>query len=190
MKAQQPQEKRKWEDIVLDGLGLMRFALIFFLLLYGFMMIVLRPEVVAGTSMTPTLLEGDRGFINVAANLFFDIERFDVVAVVEPQSQEQWVKRVIGLPGETISYQNGVLNIDGVTVEEPFLEASYIASVGYTKATFTSDFDAITLQEGEYFLMGDNRIDSYDSRARGPFQRSDIIAKHFYSFWPKMKVVQ
>lgn len=189
MKKQKDEKQQRKLDWLLDVLGLVRFALIFFLVIYLTMIFLVRPEVVSGRSMMPTLMDGDRGFTNIISNLLYDVERFDVVAVKEPNSKEQWVKRVIGLPKEHIAYRDGELYINGIKMEEPFLDETFILKSGYTKATFTTDMEEIVLGEDEYFLVGDNRPESFDSRARGPFQRSDLIGRHFYRFRFDFKMV-
>ena len=189
MNEQRLSKKTKRESFLIDAVDLMRLAIIFLVLVYTIPAFVLRPETVSGRSMMPTLQDGDKGMINVFASLAFGLNRFDVVAVVEPESGEQWVKRVIGLPGERVKYQDGVLYINGEVMDEPFLNEEFITSSGYTMQTFSRDVAEVTLADNEYFLVGDNRQESYDSRARGPFHRSDIIGKHFYGFWPSIKVV-
>lgn len=182
-------KKTKRESFLIEAIDSLRLVIIVLVLVYVIPVFVLRPETVTGDSMVPTLKDGDRGLTNIFASLAFGVHRFDVVAVVEPKSGDQWVKRVIGLPGETISYQNGVLYIDGQTVEEPFLDDQYIQGAGFTRATFSRDVSEITLADDEYFLVGDNRQVSYDSRSVGPFKRSDIIGKHLYVFYPELKAV-
>lgn len=189
MDEQRLAKKTRKESFLLESLDLIRIVIIILVLVYLIPNLVIRPETVSGISMVPTLQDGEHGVTNILASLLFGVDRFDVVAVVEPESGDQWVKRVIGLPGETVSYKDGKLYIDGVYMEENFLSDDYITSVGRTRATFTADFAAVTLGEDEYFVMGDNRVDSMDSRYRGAFKRSDIIGKHLYVLWPNMRMV-
>ena len=83
------------------------------------------------------------------------------------------IKRVIGLPGETVSYKDGQLYINGKAMDEPFLNQDYVNT--YEDGTFMSDVDPITLGDDEYFCLGDNRPHSSDSRYYGPFKKDDII---------------
>lgn len=182
-------KKTRKESFLLESLDLIRIVIIILVLVYMIPNLVIRPETVSGISMVPTLEDGERGVTNILASLLFGVDRFDVVALVEPQSGDQWVKRVIGLPGETIEYKDGKLYINGAYVEENFLDDDYISSVGRTRSTFTENFSAVTLGDNEYFVMGDNRKDSLDSRRVGPFKRSDIIGKHLYVFWPNIRMV-
>lgn len=189
MNEQRLAKKTKRESFLIEAIDSLRLVIIVLVLVYVIPVFVLRPETVVGVSMLPTLQDGDRGLTNIFASLVFGVHRFDVVAVVEPESGDQWVKRVIGLPGETVAYKGGILYINGQAVEETFLNDDFITSQGYTRNTFTNDFNEITLGDDEYFLVGDNRQKSQDSRYRGAFHRSDIIGKHLYVFDPELKAV-
>lgn len=171
--------------VIVDWTRLFVFALF---LAYCIPTFFFRPERVIGTSMYPTLENEERVISNVISPILFGIDRFDVVIVKDEASGDQWVKRVVGLPNEQISYKDGILYINDEMVKEPFLDEAYMIREGYTKETFTADQEVITLQEDEYFLVGDNRMNSLDSRVRGPFHRKDIIAKDAYVFWPLKNV--
>ena len=116
---------------------------------------------VVGDSMLPTLKEGDKGQAN---SLFIksNIKRFKIVIV--DKGDKDIIKRVIGLPNETVEYKNNKLYINNEYVEESFL----------SEGTITNDFKCI-LSDNEYFLMGDNREISLDSRSSGPYSLNDII---------------
>lgn len=191
MDEQHLAKKTRKESFLIEAVDLLRLVIIVLVLAYLVPNFIIRPETVVGTSMLPTLEDDERVVCNVFSSLVFGLRRYDVVALVEPSSGEQWVKRVIGLPGETIEYKDGKLYIDGEYMEEPFLDDEYITSRGHTRASFTGDFTYRKLEDGEYFVMGDNRPDSMDSRRRGPFQRSDIIAKDAYVYSPlnRMRMV-
>lgn len=122
-----------------------------------------------GQSMEPNYHDGQWG-ISVKCKLATDsIERTDIVIVSnEHTNGEYWIKRVIGLPGETIEAKNDHVYINGKPLEEPYLDE-------FRGVTY--DFEPITLEEDEYFVMGDNRIASSDSRSIGPIHKSDIVAK-------------
>ncbi|MFR6489088.1 MAG: signal peptidase I [Clostridium sp.] len=109
----------------------------------------------------------------------------------EYRSDDLWVKRVIGLPGETISYREGVLYVDGNKVAEPFLDKSYVEQVKSRTNTkyFTQDYTSEKLGRDEYLLVGDNRNESLDSRneAVGPFKREQIIARGVFVYKPFSK---
>ncbi|WP_083662569.1 signal peptidase I [Merdibacter massiliensis] len=171
-------------------LEFIRSIIIYVLAAFLFVAFFLRPMQISGTSMTPTLLDGEKVMINVVNNLISDPDRFDVVVV--KHGDEMWVKRVIGLPNETLSYEDGQLLINGKKVEESFLQETYMKETleRLSIQQFNSDMKELTLGEDEYFLVGDNRPESLDSRnvQVGAFHRQDIIAIGVVVFWPFDKV--
>ena len=178
-------------DIVYTILDFARLILITVVAAMVILVFVARKEEVRGTSMYPTLVEGESVIINMAANYVGEIKRFDVVVAREYRSDDLWVKRVIGLPGETISYREDVLYVDGKAMEEPFLDQKYVEQVkkSANKLYFTQDYTSKKLGKNEYLLVGDNRNESLDSRndAVGPFQREQIIARGVFVYQPFSK---
>ncbi len=186
-------EKNKYKktnplDIAYTIVDFARFILIVIVVVFLVLTFVMRKEQVSGTSMYPTLKDGESVIINVAANYIGELKRFDVVVAKEYQSNDLWVKRIIGLPGETISYKEDKLYINGEYVEEPFLDKNYMEE--YLKKTgkrlFTEDYTSKKLGEDEYLLVGDNRGESLDSRSEtvGPFKREQIIAEGMLVYKP------
>ncbi|MGL5979012.1 MAG: signal peptidase I [Erysipelotrichaceae bacterium] len=145
---------------------------------------IAKPIRVDGESMYPTLKDNEAGISNVIGVLLNQIDRFDVVIVYEEHTGNYWVKRIVGLPGETVSYKDEQLYINGKAVDEPFLDTAYVADTIASKGYFTQDFTEITLGSDEYFLLGDNRPNSSDSRYRGAFHRDDIVAKDVLIVYP------
>lgn len=143
---------------------------------------VVRPIVVVGSSMYPTLEDGEYGLSNVLGAELGHIDRFDIVIIYVEEKDEYIVKRVIGLPGETVSYTDGQLYIDGTATDEPFLDEDYMST--YADGTFMTDVEPITLGDDEYYCLGDNRPHSTDSRYYGPFKESDIISKGVFVIYP------
>ena len=178
-------------DIVYTILDFARLILITVVAAMVILVFVARKEEVRVTSMYPTLVEGESVIINMAANYVGEIKRFDVVVAREYRSDDLWVKRVIGLPGETISYREDVLYVDGKAMEEPFLDKKYVEQVkkSANKLYFTQDYTSKKLGKNEYLLVGDNRNESLDSRndAVGPFQREQIIARGVFVYQPFSK---
>lgn len=145
---------------------------------------------VEGSSMCPTLNENadgncdatnvktsDWGFFDRLFFKYSGISRFDIVIVDGTDyfiTHEDIVKRVIGLPGEEVRYEQGILKVDGTIIEETFLDEDIKLATG--------DF-VITLAEDEFFVMGDNRMNSYDSREIGPIHRTDIIGRGLLRFY-------
>lgn len=131
------------------------------------------PIVVNGTSMYPTL-ENKEVMILDKVKLRKGINRFDIVVV---KSEGTYIiKRVIGLPGETIMYENNKLYINGKYIEDNY-------SLSEMK-----DFEAVKLNEEEYYVMGDNRINSKDSRIIGPVTKKQILGKANLVLFPLNKV--
>src|SRR5690606_11425058 len=141
------------------------------------------PIVVDGHSMMPTLHNGDRMIVNKLGKP----ERFDIIVFHAPE-QKDYIKRVIGLPGDTVEYKNDVLYIDVVAYEEPYLD-KYKAQV--KDGPLTQDFKLEdlpsghkTVPEGELFVMGDNRRSSKDSRHIGTIPMDKVIGDTSVVYWP------
>ena len=163
---------------VLSFLKDLAISMAIILLLCNF---VIRPVRVYGDSMYPTLLDGGIGFSNVLGMKPGEIRRFDIVIIYVPEKNEYLVKRVIGLPGETVSYSNGQLYINGEAMDEDFLDQKYVEECGQY---FMSDVAPITLESDEYYCLGDNRPASSDSRYYGPFKKENIRSKGILILWP------
>lgn len=145
---------------------------------------IARPVQVDGNSMYPTLHDTALGFSNVIGYKMNGIERFDVVIIYIENGDKYLVKRCVGLPGETISYTDGQLYVNGEAVAEEFFDEEYIAEFESAGQRFMSDVQPITLGENEYYCLGDNRPRSTDSRFYGPFDISQISSKGVFVFWP------
>ena len=171
MEENRPQNTKKdmSTDFLFDLLKNILISLILIVFIINFIAI---PVKVDGSSMYPNLKNGDFGFSGIFTK-WFGIERFDVVVIDSSKLENRLVKRVIGLPNETVEFKDNVLYIDGVVVDEPFLNDD----------VFTEDLKVV-LGEDEYFMMGDNREVSRDSRYYGPFSAEDIMAKGVLTLWP------
>jgi signal peptidase I len=143
-------------------------------------------------SMLPTLQVGDRIIVDKLSYHLHDVHRGDIVVFARPPLEDQQyadlVKRVIGLPGETISSKGGDIYINGKLLDEPWLPKG---PDSYTGALAGDDphpqFDLpgpVHIPQGEYFVMGDNRTDSEDSRFFGPIPRSLIVGRAVAVIWP------
>lgn len=127
------------------------------------------------TSMSPTLHDKDIMILNKISYRFNDIERFDIV--VFKYEGDYLIKRVIGLPGESIEYKDNYLYVNGKKVEENFTKEK------------TSDFkieelDAKKVPEDSYFVVGDNRVNSKDSRIIGFIPKEQIVGKSHFIIFP------
>ncbi|MBQ1289345.1 MAG: signal peptidase I [Erysipelotrichaceae bacterium] len=159
---------KKFREFMTDLLEMLLISIVIVFLLRIF---VLMPVVVDGRSMEPLLTNGDRGFSFVITRRI-GLERFDIVIVENEKTDGKLVKRIIGMPGETIRCSGNQIYIDGELLEQPFLQDVY-----------TSDFEYV-LAEDEYFCLGDNRDVSRDSRYYGPFRDKEILASHIFLIWP------
>jgi signal peptidase I len=121
---------------------------------------------VVGGAMEPTLNDGDRVWVT---RVFDQLERGDIVGFRSPRDESRsFLKRIVGLPGERIEMVDGVVSINGRSISEPYVD----------KANRSSDtWGPITIPAGEYFMMGDNRRHSMDSRSWGTVRRDLIWAK-------------
>ena len=148
---------------------------------------LIRPVRVDGDSMYPTLHNNAIGFSNILTYRMQGLKRFDVAIIYVPEKKEHLVKRVIGLPGETVEYRQDQLLINGEIVEEDFFDEDYKRRQS-TDGIFTQDFGPVTLAEDEYFMLGDNRPYSSDSRWYGAFKKEQIKAKDVVVLFPFQQI--
>jgi signal peptidase I len=142
------------------------------------------PVMVDGDSMEPTLSDGDY----LLLNKFSEIEHGDIVVFPPPDEENtQYIKRVIGMPGDTVEYQNDVLYLNGEAMEQDFLETDAAAQENHFA---TGDFSLLTLlgteevPEGQYFVLGDNRLNSRDSRSFGFIDEEAVLGEVSFRYWP------
>ena len=141
---------------------------------------------VKGQSMDPTLHDGNKLFINKIGYEPAKLKRFEVI-VFHANDKDDYVKRVIGLPGDTIEYKDDILYINGTEVEEPYLEKQKQQLYG---EKLTGDFTLLELTgeervpEGKIFVLGDNRRNSTDSRHLGLFDLDSVVGKVNFRYWP------
>ncbi|MFC4771443.1 signal peptidase I [Enterococcus hermanniensis] len=154
-------------------------------ILIGLRQFVFTPVVVKGDSMDPTLIDGER----VIALKNTKIKRFDIVTFPAPDDVgKNYIKRVIGLPGDTIEYKNDRLYINGEKYDEPYLDEYKKELTDNQPLTYDFDLKELygseKVPEGELFVMGDNRRISKDSRIIGTIKEKDIMADVKFVFWP------
>ncbi len=140
--------------------------------------VVLQTTVIRYASMEPALQEEQRIFVNKIVYSFHEPDRGDVIIFDPPfESEEPFIKRVIGLPGESIEIKQGTVYIhkngNAFLLDEP-----------YVKEPIANTFKGDLIPENEYFVMGDNRNNSSDSRTGWTAKREDIIGKAWLSIWP------
>jgi signal peptidase I len=159
-------EIRVWTRDLLIAIGL---ALVIIVFLY-------QPVKVEGTSMAPLLSDQERIFINKFVYRFEAIHRGDVVVFWYPLDRSKsFIKRVIALPGETVTIRQGVVTVNGVVVPEPYVPPQY---------EDVSDYGPTRVPADSYFVMGDHRISSNDSRVFGPVPSQFIYGRAVFAYWP------
>jgi len=159
-------ELRSWTRDLAIALGL---AIVVMIFLY-------QPVKVEGTSMYPLLSDQERIFINKFVYRFEPIERGDVIVFWYPLDRSKsFIKRVVGLPGETIEIRMGHVYINGEELADQYVPAGYLDGSNSTSRRIPSD---------SYFVMGDHRDSSNDSRVFGPVARQFIYGKAVFAYWP------
>ena len=201
MKQSNKSELRYNEDddrtLLEDILGFVKVFVVSAIVILLFVNFVAHPVRVDGKSMYPTLKDGEFGFTNVGGVLLNGVERGDIVVVTmeEDGQKTHWVKRVIGLPGDTVTCVNDVVFINGKVLDEtqyidPDYRQSCVDKFGYFNKvpnednTDVKDFDEVKLDNDEYYVMGDNRPYSKDSRYVGPVKKSQLFAKNMLVLLP------
>lgn len=171
-----PKKGGRWSEWVIVVLVAITAAL----LMRAF---VLQQFAVNGHSMDTTLHDGDRVLVNKLSYRMHDPNRGDVVVLktIDGAGERDLIKRVVGLPGETVEYRGCVLYIDGRELNEPYLDPEVV-----TPSNCGVDQAPVEVPESHVFVMGDNRGGSKDSRDRtvGPIDYDNIIGRAFVVIWP------
>ena len=161
--------------VAFEWIGLVVLALIIALLIKTFLF---QAFFIPSESMVPTLKVHDRVLVNKLSYKLHAVHRDDIVVFKAPPDSDpgidDLVKRVIGLPGETVSAHGGHVYINGVELKEPYLP----------KGTTTTDFAPVKIPANSYWVMGDNRGNSKDSRVFGTITKSKIVGRVFVRIWP------
>jgi signal peptidase I len=171
------EEKMNWKRFVLDIIETLALAAILF---FGINLVSARVRV-DGFSMQPTLEDGEFVLVSKVNYQFGDVERGDIVVFHFPLDPEQeLIKRVIGLPSDTISVQNGQVSVNGWVMDEPYIAAAPAYSGEWI------------VPDGQLFVLGDNRNDSSDSHSWGYLPLEKVVGKAVVIYWPPpfWKVIQ
>ena len=159
-------ELRSWGRDLVIALSLAIVIIIFFY----------QPVKVEGTSMTPLISDQERIFINKFVYRFEPIERGDVVVFWYPLDRSKsFIKRVVGLPEDTVEIRDGQVYLNSKMLPEPYIPPE---SDDY------GTYPPTQIPKGEYFVMGDHRTSSNDSRIFGPVPRKFIYGKAVFAYWP------
>lgn len=173
--SRSPVEDRSQLRGVLEWIVVLGSAVIVALLLRAFLF---QAFFIPSESMEATLQVDDRVLVNKLSYRIGDVSRGEVVVFRRPDDQpgefRDLIKRVIGLPGESIEARDNTIFIDGQVLIEPYL----------TPGEAIGDFGPVVIPEREYFVMGDNRDNSGDSRVFGPIDEDRFIGRAFFLFWP------
>jgi signal peptidase I len=152
---------------------------------------LVKPYRIQSESMENTLLIGDRVLVDRVSWRFSDPKRGDIVVFHSPYSGPVLIKRIIGMPGDTISLNDGAVYINGQKISEPYvrtIKGRPVPSTPFDNGLPWSLQSPYKVPAGTYFMMGDNRIDSGDSREFGPVPRSQLVGKAFARYWPPGRI--
>ncbi|HEX8965134.1 MAG TPA: signal peptidase I [Patescibacteria group bacterium] len=170
---------RKIYAFFLDTIQSILIAASIFLVIYLFFF---RPFQVTGLSMYPNFQDKEYVLTNLISLRFGNPVQGDVVVFKAPPSPDKdFIKRVIGIAGDTVMVKNGDVYVNGQKLDE----SGYLKSDVKTYAgAFLQEGQAVTVPQGEYFVMGDNRPESSDSREWGFVPQANLIGKSFFVYWP------
>lgn len=175
-------QKQKRDGVIND---LVKFSLIALLVVIPIRFYVAQPFVVRGASMEPTFSGGEYLIVDQLTYRFDDPERGDVIILRYPKDESVFfIKRVIGLPGETVEIvgkkiiiQRGE-NVPAIALDEAYIGDAYIQD----------EYGMYTLGEDEYFVLGDNRRESSDSRSWGVLERDNVVGRAYLRLLPPTKI--
>jgi signal peptidase I len=198
-----PEKGRKRQNSVVELIVIVAVALGLALLIQAF---IVKPFRIPSKSMVPTLEVGQRVLVWRLGQLFGgDPNRGDILVFMPPkgadanrcgvdkepdqpcpeptpgQGKQAYIKRVVGLPGDRLKVEQGRVYIDGELQDEPFINPS-------ADCPICNEPQEITIPPGHFFMMGDNRGASADSREWGPIPRDSIIGNAFFTYWPPSRI--
>lgn len=162
---------------------LISYAIVALVIVVPVRMWIAQPFVVSGSSMDTTFADGEYLIVDEITYRFHEPERGEVLIFKYPQNPKKYfIKRLIGLPGETVTITDDKVTIinkefpEGVVLNEPYIHSETLGNI------------KITLEDNEYFVMGDNRLVSSDSRVWGPLPKEDIIGRPIIRLLPVSKI--
>jgi len=162
-------------------------ALSVFVLLYIF---VAQPNEVKGSSMYPNFVDKEYLLTEKLSYRFGEPSRGDVVIFKAPKGETcavdecEYIKRIIGIPGDRVMVKEGEVYLNGEKLDQSFLPQGVISEPG----DFSIEGQEMTIPEGKYLCFGDNRPNSRDGRVFGPIDKSLIVGKAFFRYWPIDKI--
>ena len=142
---------------------------------------VMSPQEIKGASMEPSFFDKEYILTNKILFKLRDPVRGDVIIFKSPANPEiDYIKRVIGLPGDTVALKQNAIFVNDVKIEEPYLSPGITIFGG----SYLGENQEVVIPPGKYFVLGDNRPHSADSREFGPIPKEDFIGKAFLRYWP------
>lgn len=165
----------------LDILQIVVFAVAIFLFVY---LLILQPHKIKGSSMEPNFENGEFLLTDKVTYRFGEPQRGEVIVFkAPPDEKDEFIKRIIALPGDKISLRDGNIYISGIRLYEEYLETNVVTLPG----NFLGERQEILIPPYEYFVMGDNRLHSSDSRTWGLVKKEKITGRAWLVYWPPTK---
>lgn len=169
---------RRLGNFFLDIVEVFVFAIAIFLFVY---LLIMQPHKIKGDSMQPNYPNGEYLLTDKLSYRFNPPERGDVIVFEAPGTDgDEYIKRIIGLPGESFKIKGGKIYINGRMLDEDYLDDSIPTNPG----TIISEDVSITIPQDKYIVLGDNRLASSDSRMWGFVSTEEIRGKAFFIYWP------
>lgn len=166
----------------MDILEVVVFAIAIFLFVY---LLVMQPHKIKGTSMEPNFPDGQYLLTDKISYRFKEPERGQVIVFEAPGTQgEEFIKRIIALPGERVKLENNTIYINGERLDEDYLSRRIVTE----PRSFLAEGQEVTVPERQYFVLGDNRPLSSDSRTWGFVSKEKITGKAWFIYWPPPSV--
>jgi signal peptidase I len=146
---------------------------------------ILQPNQINGISMEPTFHNGQYIFTSKVTYKIRDPQRGDIVVFHSPQNPDvEYIKRIIGLPGDTVTISDSKVFVNGKEISEPYISAP----TTLTPENFVKNNVPVIVSDGEIFVLGDNRPRSADSREFGPIKFVSVVGQVFYRYFPTTKM--
>lgn len=168
--------KRFWAGTV-DILQVVVLAFGMYLIMQEFL---IRPHQVYGESMLPNLHDREQIFTDRLSYLLGKLKRGDVVVFKSPRSPDDYIKRIVGMPGDVVTIQENKVYVNGKLLMEDYLPQDLPTPPG----SFATEGEAIKLEGDQYFVLGDNRGNSSDSRSWGPIKNDKIVGRAWIVYLP------
>jgi signal peptidase I len=170
-------------NFILEFVQSIVLALSVFVLIYLF---VAQPNEVKGNSMLPNFVNGEYLLTDKLTYQFSTPQRGDVIVFKAPPSEPcaedecEYIKRIIGVPGDKIKVEDGQVFLNGKLLDQKFLPVDFVTDPG----AYCREGEEVIVPEGMYLPFGDNRSHSRDGREFGPIKKESIIGKAFFKYWP------